>query len=277
MFKGFWNFIKNKFGGKKTVCVHEHVGPCPLISEKEREKIREIIKTKKLNHIVILPDGDRRWAAKHGLNPMDGHTIAFTKVAPTILEELLRFGVPTVTMSAMSTNNFKKRSSEEIKNLLETINFLLLYMIRIAPKYELKIVHLGNREGLPPYLQQSLDKAERETSMFTRHVFNFGINYGGRDEICRAVNKILKQKNQHDQITEEEFAQYLDTANQHYPNPDLVINTGIENRWSGFAVWQCVFSELYSVNKNFPAYDCCDIKKAIFDFAKRVRRFGGNV
>jgi undecaprenyl diphosphate synthase len=235
-------------------------------------EIVEIIKTKGLHHLAIITDGNRRWAKENGLSPLEGHRVGFTVVAPTVCSQLWLWGVHTVTMWCISVGNWK-RSSAEIDNLLLVSEELIKKMLPIAIKCEGRIIHLGKRDRLSNSLLQTIDDAEAKTAHFTKHVLNLGIDYCGSDEICRVCRKIVCKNIDPTAITETVLSAEMDTANQRYPNPDLMIRSAGEQRLSGFLLWQSKYSELLFVKNKFPEFDANVLKQAIYEFGMRKRTF----
>lgn len=239
------------------------------------DELREIIKTKGLHHIAIVPDGDRRWAREKGLNPSDGHKKAFLERVPALFEEVWRLGVHTATLSVLSPENWN-RDRAEIDKILEFINTCLEAMLPIAKSMNVRMIHMGRKNLLPEYLLKTIEKVETETRHFEKHVFNFAIDYGSRNEMCRAVKKIISDEIGEKDITEDSIANALDTAQQPYPNPDFLIRSGKVCRLSGFMLWQAAYSELYFPQLYFPDFDCIELRKAIYIFGQRKRTFGAN-
>ena len=223
-----------------------------------------------LNHIAIIADGNRRWAKENNLSPLEGHREGFINTTPKIIEDLWDMGIHTVTIWGFSTGNWN-RSECEIANIMDCFNILLKRMLPIAKKSRAKIIHLGRKDRLPEYLLQTLNFVEKETSSFKEHVFNFAIDFGGRDEIIRACQKIQSLKGSLEYITQDDMDANLDTAQQPFPSPDLIIRTSGELRLSGFMVWQALYSELYFMKKYYPALTRNDLVEAVEAFKKRQR------
>ncbi|NCP47106.1 di-trans,poly-cis-decaprenylcistransferase [Candidatus Collierbacteria bacterium CG10_big_fil_rev_8_21_14_0_10_43_36] len=226
-----------------------------------------------IKHIAIMMDGNRRWARARGLNPVKGHQFAANHTIEPLIEKCVDLGIPYVTFWAFSTENWK-REEKEVKGILEIFRLafgtLALRFIKRGAKLNL----LGDMSRFPEDIsKKSLDMLTRSANN-NKITVSFALNYGGRDEIVRAVKKIITDKIPADQITEEVFSSHLDTEG--IPDPDLIIRTGGEQRTSGYLPWQSVYSELYFTPTLFPDFTPDKLMEAIDDFAKRDRRFGGD-
>lgn len=223
-----------------------------------------------VNHIAIIPDGNRRWAKKRGLPETSGVIEGAKRVV-----ELVRWarseGVHTVTFWGFSTENWK-RSPAEVKALMELFEKVLDEHVEEAKRDGARITHMGRKDRLTPSLLKKIIKAQEETAHFTKYHLNIALDYGGHDELMRAVNKALADGIR--EVSEETFAQYLDTASFLYPNPDMIIRTSAELRLSGFMPWQSAYSELFFVRELFPDFTPDKLKECIEEFKGRSRRFG---
>lgn len=221
-----------------------------------------------LNHVAIIADGNRRWAKENNLPVLEGHKEGFIHTTPKVVEDLWDIGVHTVSIWGFSTGNWN-RSESEIANIMDCFNELLKKMLPIAKKSQAKIVHLGRKDRLPGDILKTLNFVENETSSFKEHVFNLAIDFGGRDEIVRACQKAQNLKGSLEKITEDDILANLDTSQQPFPFPDLIIRTSGELRLSGFMMWQAVYSELYFTKKYYPALTRNDLQEAVESFQKR--------
>ena len=229
--------------------------------------------TTPLNHVAIIMDGNRRWAKERGLEPVKGHEAAVKEAIEPIITYLADRKIPYVTFWAFSTENWK-RDEEEIKAIFDIfrmgLNTLAIKLIQKGAKFRL----LGDINKLPKDIaQKTLDlitKSKGNSTITT----TFALNYGGRDEILRAVKKIVQAKLKPEDITETVFGSYLDTAG--IPDPDLIVRTGGEKRLSGYLPWQSVYAELYFTSTLFPDFGPEELGQALDDFGKRDRRFGGD-
>lgn len=226
------------------------------------------------NHIALIPDGNRRWARARGLNTFEGHKRGFS-VAVEDVRFCWLLGVHTVSLWFFSTENWN-RSKEEVDYLMRLFDDLVKELLKDAKRYGVKMVHLGRKEKISSWLAKTTQKAEEETKRARKHVLNFCLDYGGQDEILRAVKKILKKKIDPRKLTKEIFEFYLDTGSQPYPYPDLIIRTSGEQRLSGFMSWQNTYSEFYFAPVYFPEFTPEKLKEAILDYNRRQRRFGGS-
>ena len=226
------------------------------------------------DHLVIIPDGNRRWARARGLPTFDGHRRGFD-LTPEIARACRDFGIHTLTIWAFSTENWD-RSQREITYLMKKYEDLIIKHLREAKKDKARIIHLGRKDRLPSSLVRKIEKAEEETKENKKHILNIALDYGGRDEILRAVRKMLAQKLDPEKLNEKVFTGFLDTCGQPYPYPDLVIRTSGEQRLSGFLPWQAGYAEIYWLEEHFPDFTVEKLKEAILDYSRRRRRFGGN-
>ncbi len=229
--------------------------------------------TTPLNHVAIIMDGNRRWAKNHGLDPVEGHAYAAEKVIEPIIEHLANLKVPYVTFWAFSTENWK-RDEEEINALMKIFRNALGPLATRFMKRGAKMRLLGDINRFPKDITTKTLELMNKTQKNTAITVTFALNYGGRDEILRAVKKIIKDKVKPEDLTEEKFSSYLDTAG--IPDPDLIIRTGGEKRLSGYLPWQSVYAELYFTDTLFPDFTPEELDKALAEFTRRDRRFGGD-
>lgn len=224
------------------------------------------------NHIALVMDGNGRWARSRGIPPTKGHE-AGAKVIFELIKYSRIFGVHTITLWGFSTENWK-RPPKEVAKILSIVLYYLNKEKETFKKEGVRLVHLGRKDRLPYELRNIIAKIEKETKNYTSYVLNLAIDYGGRDEIIRAVKKMLQDGITPEEITEERFASYLDTADQPYPYPDLFIRTSGELRTSGFLPWQMAYTEFYFEEDHLPDMTVEKLKTAILDFSRRRRRFG---
>lgn len=225
------------------------------------------------SHIAMILDGNRRWARARGLKPWEGHYYGFRAVEK-LAEAARELGVHTFTVWAFSTENWE-RSQEEIDAIMNLFRKALRTKEKEFHRDQVALVHLGRKDRLPPDIAKELTRIEAETSQYSEnHVFNLAVDYGGRDEIVRAAQKMVD--NGVKTVDEKTFASYLDTAGQPYPEPDLFIRTSGEQRTSGLLPWQLSYTEFYFEEKHLPDFTPNDLKTAILDYSRRRRRFGGN-
>mgnify|MGYP001562557882 FL=1 len=143
-----------------------------------------------------------------------------------------------------------------------------------ALKEKIRIIHLGRKDRIPKSLLKKIQDSEEKTKNFKNYVLNIALDYGGRDEIIRTIRQMANGKWQMANLTEDNFGQFLDTAGQPYPNPDLIIRTSGEERTSGLMIWQAAYAEYVFFDKHFPDLNDKDIETALEEYSKRQRRFG---
>lgn len=225
-------------------------------------------------HIAIIMDGNRRWARNKGLPVGLGH-----KEGAKTLEKIVRYakniGIKYITVYAFSTENWK-RSQEEVSTLMNLmLNYLESYSKR-ADSENIKVKILGNRQGLSEKMIELIDRCMERTKNNTGITFNIALNYGGRDEIVKAVKNIAEKVKENEisieDISEQTVSDNLYTKGQ--PDPDLLIRTSGEIRLSNFLPWQLVYSEFVFVEKNWPDFTEKDLDEAIEIYQKRNRKFG---
>ncbi len=220
-------------------------------------------------HIAIIMDGNGRWAQKRGLPRNLGHKEGIKAVERT-LDACIKFHIKFVTFYAFSTENWK-RDKEEIDGIFSLLRDYLKNNPDYFNKKDIKIKHIGELSPFPQDLKKELTKAENQTKNNETLTMTLALNYGGQDEITRAVNKLLKENKM--EITYKDISQNLDT--NFLPDPDLVIRTSGENRLSNFMMLQMAYSELYFPKVFWPDFNEKELKKALKIFSKRERRFGG--
>lgn len=228
-----------------------------------------------IRHIAIIPDGNRRWARGHAFPITEGHSIGLLKVLPGLVEELSKVGVHTLTAWGFSTENWN-RDDAEIEHLMTIFaEFIEYRLMELATKFDARIVHLGRKDRLPQKVVERLVATETATSGNTTHVYNIALDYGGDDELTRAARKMIAAAQTGTAAAELRVSNFLDTAGQPYPQPDIVIRSSGEFRLSGFLPLQTAYSELFFVKESFPDFTMDLIQKVAEEFRRRRRRFGG--
>lgn len=223
-------------------------------------------------HIAIIPDGNRRWARGKNLPEFEGHRIASEKVLPDLLEMAAELGIKYFTFWALSTENFVRRPKDELTNLFHLLRIFLKKQMETIKKKGIQLRVIGDISKLPVDIQRNIQKAVKETSENTNGVFIVGLNYGGRDEIVRAVQRMQESDEYNDVPLKDRVSMFLDTAD--IPDPEFVIRTGGDKRLSGFLLWQSEYSEFAFVDTFFPDLTAQQFKYCIEDYANRKRRFG---
>jgi len=224
-------------------------------------------------HLVLFPDGNRRWALKRGLPAIQGH-LAGRQNFERFLFQAKKRGIKVLTVFGFSTENWK-RSKEEVNFLMKLFEEGLSEKGALGKLHKegVRIKVIGQKEGLPKSLQKVIKGIENLTKNNKKFHLNLAVSYGGRWDILQAVQKIIKKKLPAKKITEKLIEKYLTTAG--LPHPDLVIRAGGEKRFSNFLLWQSAYAELYFSSKLWPDFSEKDLDKALQDFSKRERRFGG--
>lgn len=223
-------------------------------------------------HVVIIPDGNRRWAREKGMEVTAGHykSGSYDNVKSLIIEAK-ELGIRYITFWGFSTENWS-RDQIEVSAIFELVKNLIEKLSREAKENKIRFRHLGRKDRLPKDLIDSINELEEETKNYHELNVQICLDYGGRDEIIRAVNKMLKSGIK--KVDEKEFASYLDSRDM--PDPDLIIRTSGEHRLSGMMPFQAVYAELYFADCYFPDFDALELKKAVESYGKRDRRFGGS-
>ncbi len=226
-------------------------------------------------HIAIIMDGNRRWAKEHKLDGSFGHKKG-AEVLETVAKYCNKIGIEALTVYAFSTENWK-RTKEEVGAILLLLNMYLDKFLKTADLENIKLRVIGDREkNMPKEIKTKMIQMEEKTKNNTGLKFNIAFNYGGRDEIVKATQKIAKLvkdgKLNIEDITEDTISNNLYTAG--LPDPDLLIRTSGELRTSNFLPWQITYSEFMFLDKYWPDFTTDDIDKAIEEFSKRHRRVG---
>ena len=225
-------------------------------------------------HVGLIMDGNGRWATRRGFGRIEGHKTG-AKVAEEIIRACSQVDVKTLTLYAFSTENWL-RANDEIKGLMDLFDYYISRNLTEMISNGIKIQFLGSKAGLPGRIVDLIYDATEKTKHNTKFFLNIAINYGGRDEIVRAVRKIAKNvKNGStnvDDIDEKTIASMLDTSSQR--DPDLIIRTAGEQRLSNFLSWQSAYSEFYFSGLEWPEFNKAEFFKALESYKSRVRSFG---
>jgi undecaprenyl diphosphate synthase len=226
------------------------------------------------NHIAVILDGNRRWARSHGLPTLEGHRKGF-EAGLKLAQAARDWGVHTFSVWGFSTENWN-RTPDEIKYLMTLYRKMLDVIKKKAHEEKIRFVHMGRKDRLPKELVDYIKKLEDETRGYTEHVFNVGIDYGGRDEIVRATQKLIKSGVKAEKVDVKMLSSLMDTGDQPYPDVDLYIRTSGEQRTSGFMMWQANYTEYYWELDHLPDFTPEKLRNIVIDFSRRRRRFGGN-
>ena len=226
-------------------------------------------------HVAIILDGNGRWAKSKGMPRNYGHTQG-AKNVEVICEEAWKMGIKYLTVYAFSTENWS-RPKQEVDALMKLLRNYMKNCIKTAHKNHMRVRVIGDKSRLEEDIQKRIQELEEETKDNDGLNFQIAINYGSRDEMLRAINRIARDAQAgrlaESPITEELFESYLDTRD--IPDPDLLIRTSGEMRISNFLLWQIAYSELYFCEVPWPDFSKKELEKAIEDYNRRDRRFGG--
>ncbi len=236
----------------------------------------EISKENMPRHIAIIMDGNRRWARAKGKGASYGH-----KEGAKTLEKIVRYankiGLEYITVYAFSTENWK-RAEDEVSALMLLLQTYLDDYSKRADTENIRVKILGDISALSEGMQKSIAKCVERTKNNTGVTFNIALNYGGRDEIIKAIKKIATDV-KNEKIGIEDIDENLVSNNLYtkgMPDPDLLIRTSGELRLSNFLPWQLVYSEFLFIDKNWPDFTERDLDDAILEYEKRTRKFGAN-
>ncbi len=226
-------------------------------------------------HVAIIMDGNGRWAKKRGLPRTAGHAQG-ARVVEQILEDADHMGIRYLTVYAFSTENWT-RPDAEVKALMNLLRTYMKTSLAKCAKNNVRIRVIGDKSRLDEDLQRSIANLEESTRTNTGIGFQIAINYGARDEMRRAVEKLSERVKagelEPSQITEQTISDALDTAG--IPDPDLLIRTCGEERLSNFLMWQLSYAELYFTDAAWPDFTKEELEKAVDAYNHRERRFGG--
>ncbi len=228
----------------------------------------EIISKEKLpNHIGIIMDGNGRWAKMRGKERSYGHKVGSENV-DKIVSYAFERGIKVMSLYAFSCENWQ-RPKAEVDELMRLLDVYMKKFIKKVLKNDVRLSVMGDIEKLSPSLQKSIKKAMQDTENKQNFVLNIGINYGGRQEIVNAVNKLVKDGKD---ITIDSISENLYTAP--FGEPDIIVRTGGEYRLSNFMLFQGAYSELYFTDVLWPDFDEKEFDKVLVEYSKRTRRFG---
>lgn len=245
------------------------------MSEMTQTLLEQIDKTAVPGHIAIIMDGNGRWAQKRTLGRVKGH-LAGAKIIRHLTKIASDLGVKHLTLYCFSTENWR-RPMEEVNFLMELIRNYLIEQANDMVKEGVRLTAVGDVAPLPKKVRAELERVTEMTKECDKITLNLALNYGGRDEILRAVNRIAADVQKGyvipGEIDQNTFESYLYT---HFlPDPDLLIRTSGELRLSNFLPWQTAYTEFYFTEVNWPDFDDDEFYKAILSYQHRHRRFGG--
>lgn len=226
------------------------------------------------NHIAIILDGNGRWAKAKGMPRSYGHVKGCANLEK-ICDEMKQMGIKYLTVYAFSTENWK-RSREEIDGLMRLFRNYLKKCIKISDRNKMQVRVIGDISAFDEDIRKRIEILEEHSSKYDDLHFQLALNYGGRDEIKRAVERMLKAQKEgslQEPVSEETISSYLDTAG--LPDPDLLIRTSGEQRLSNFLPWQLAYTEFYFTEVPWPDFKHEELVKAIQKYEERDRRFGG--
>jgi len=221
-------------------------------------------------HVAMIMDGNGRWALSRGLPRLAGHK-AGTENLRRVIRSTVEFGIKYLTIYAFSTENWG-RPPEEVKGLMYILEDVIDRELKELHKEGVQLRHIGRLEMLAPTLQEKVLDAIDVTKNNDRLILNIAFNYGGRDEIVQAIQRIIKDGIPPEKVTDELVNQYLYTKG--VPDPDLIIRTSGELRVSNFLIWQAAYSEWYVTPTYWPDFDKEEYQRALETFAGRDRRYG---
>ena len=221
-------------------------------------------------HVAIIMDGNGRWASARGLPRLAGHR-AGTENLRRVIRACVEFGVQYLTIYAFSTENWG-RPKDEVEGLLVILENVIDQELEELKEEGVQIRHLGHLDKFSPTLRAKIEHSIETTRNNTRLTLCLAFNYGGRDEIVCAIQRIIEEKIPAEQITPELVSDHMFTAG--IPDPDLIIRTSGEYRISNFLIWQGAYSEWYITPTLWPDFDREELYKALQAYAQRDRRFG---
>ena len=247
-----------------------------MFFEKETSSY-ELNPDKMPRHIAIIMDGNGRWATKRGLPRKAGHK-AGAEALEKIIYAAKDMGLEHLTVYAFSTENWK-RSEEEVGAIMDILRFYLKNYFKKFVKDNVRMHLIGEKSRLAKDIQDGIAEIEEISEEKTGLTVHIALNYGGRDELRRAVTKVAEEaasgKLNPADVTEDTITNVLDTAGT--PDPELMIRTSGEERISNFLLWQLAYSEFYFSEVLWPDFDNKELEKAIYYYQNRERRFGGRL
>jgi len=240
----------------------------------DEELLKKIDGEKLPGHVVIIMDGNGRWAKKRQLSRIEGHR-AGVKSVDDMVTSARKLGIKALTLYALSTENLN-RPRDEVSGLMELLQEYLIKELGRLCSENIRLNTIGEVEHLPIVVQRVLEKVKEETSQNSAMILTLALNYGARAEILEAAARVAKLvtegKLREEDIDEEIFSSFLHTAD--LPEPDLLIRTSGEKRISNFLLWQIAYTELYFTDKLWPDFRGNNLLEAVIEYQRRERRFG---
>lgn len=237
--------------------------------------LKELDGTRIPSHIAFIPDGNRRYAEKNGIDFYTVYSKGAEK-ARKIARWARNLGVKYFTFYSLSTENLKKRSNKELRSLFKIFKIKLKGLLNDEEIHDTKTqVHIfGEKEKLPKDLREIISKVEEKTRKYDNYHLNFLLSYSGRREIINAVKDILRKEIKPSKVTPELFSSHLYLGRNNIPDPELIIRTSGEERISNFLLWEIAYSEFYFCSALWPNFSFEHLVNAVNSFQERKRRFG---
>lgn len=237
----------------------------------EQELLAQLDRERLPRHLAVIMDGNRRWAQERHLPVVFGHR-AGVKAFRLVMETCREFGISALTAYAFSVENWR-RSETEVRVLMQLFEQYTRAerdkMVRTGIRFRI----LGRLDELPESVRREFETTVKATEQNRAMTLNLAVNYGGRDEIVRAAQSLLRDGASPEELSEERFSQYLDTAGQ--PDPDLLIRTSGEVRVSNFLLWQTAYTEMVFTPLYWPQVSRRVLLESFLEYQRRVRRYGG--
>lgn len=227
-------------------------------------------------HVAIIMDGNRRWARKQGLAIIKGHRKTAEETIERLADFAIKVGIKYLTLWAFSTENWQ-RDQEEVEGIMNLFRETFSTAAERLHKKGVRVHTIGDLNHFPQDIREGIEHWKKETANNQKLIVTFALNYGGRDELTRAVNRLVsEEKNlKNKPITAQLLEKYLDTKQEvDLPDPEFIIRPGGEQRLSGYLPWQGIYSELYFCQTLMPDFNEEEFAQAIENYASRQRRFG---
>ena len=224
-------------------------------------------------HVAVIMDGNGRWAKGKGLGRLLGHQQGYRALRDVLLAAS-DLGIRYLTVYAFSAENWR-RPEDEVGGLMKLIEMASRNELRTMHRNNVRVRASGRLDELPPGLQDAIAHGIETTSENTGITFTLAVNYGGRAEIVDAVKELLASEIDPSEVTEDLIAAHL--YNPDIPDPDLMVRTAGEMRWSNFLLWQSAYTELFVTEKPWPEFDGDELMRAVAEYQKRTRKFGAVV